>query len=264
MPIPHYAFPQFNTFAYPRSHPSWKYNGIKWLPGPGGKKLSTSTARMPKRIKLRGGKRKRRGMKRRRIPRMLVPFSRVIRMRTSEYVSLAGNTGALASQLISINNLTDPFSLGSSQQPLYYDQVKALYRSAIVIGAKVWIAGHNSSDDALIWGLGVRPYDVTNEPTSYEWWKELGAKTRILSKDVDHGVLSASISVKKYFKVKNLTDGSEYVSDIENDTAPTKVGYWILFAQALNQTASITCQCHLTMEYIVLLRDPYVPQRSTA
>lgn len=255
------AFQQGRRGIYHGASAKLKYDPLKrkfTMPYYGANKRARTAVKYRRKPKRKA----RRYIKRRRVPRMLVPQSKVFRMRTTDYQTL-GATGAINILKIAANSIADPFIASGAQRPLYYNELKTLYRTAIVLGAKVKVKCHNSGTPAIIFGVTKMPYDYSATIDSWEYAEEVGkTKSRILSNDVDHGYLQIGMGIKNHFRVSNITDGSEYSADIENNGEPSKRAEIFVWAQAMDQTSVWTCDCHVTIDYIVLARDPYIPVRS--
>lgn len=279
----------YGTERY-RSHPTVgittsthsRYTGIdRVLPeGPAGvvreylgnyrrkKKLSKSN-RMPKgKRRTRRPRRRLRRYRRKRsiIPYQVVPRTRLVKMRLCERLSLTGTTGAIGNANIYYNSLQDPLITNGTAQPYYYDQIKTMYRTAIVVGAKASVTFHNTSSTVpVVVGLYLIPWDNSTSINSYEFFREINAKgrQRILSSDIDTCHMSLKISTRKHLGLRNLKDNDDIRCDIENDGDPTKLGAFTILTQALDQTATSTTEAILVLEQVVLLMDPYQPARST-
>jgi len=187
-------------------------------------------------------------------------------MKVNRYINLTGAGGALIKAVIRMNDVVSPWAGATTGQPLYLDQAAALYKQAIVIGCKVHVKFHNSSAIAGIVGISKMPEDNATTPTTYEHYQEMfPTVSRLLSPDVDHGILSMKASIKKHFGVKNLTDSEDFSSIITNssDTSPTRTAEFHVWAQDMGSTAEIIVQATAVVEYIVLLRQRIIPARST-
>lgn len=206
----------------------------------------------------------RRGMVKRRIPRSIAPSQKIIRMRATRYFNLTVASTTALEQTASINDITDPWGGSGSGQPLYYDQVSALYKTAIVIGAKVRGKFYNHSTAAMVVGISLKPFQNTTTINSYEHFQEMvPTRSRILSPDVDHGNLSLGTSVKKYFKVNNVRDEENLSCDLATESGPSWSSNFSIWVQRLDQAVtSSQVQATVTVEYIVLLRDRIIPDRS--
>lgn len=210
-------------------------------------------------------KNKRRGRRRKYIPRAITSKTKLIRCKASNYITFNGTSGAMYMVPIQGNSCDDPFMANGTGQPLGYDQWKALYKSAYIIGSKVKFTVHNGSAYSVI--MGLTPMNIPQGTTSlanYEYYRELPAtRSRLLSPDMDHGVLVSGVGTKKHLAIKNLTDEDDLKVDLVNETAPTKQFYWHVWCQVSDQSTTTTgVEGIVDVEYLVLLTDPIVPARS--
>lgn len=219
------------------------------------------------------GFRKRRYRRRRRIPRSVVPSTKLVSVKAVDYQDLVdASTGTLVSKHFYLNAITDPFATHGTGRPFYYNTMKAVYRSAIVVGSKLTVTYHltgTATTTAVMVGLYRPPYDstATLNPNSWEFYREVPfqGRQRILTTEADAVTLMMQTSCKKYFGVQSMRDNSEFIADIENNTDCTKLGYYTIWMQVIDQAAghgTITVQCHCTMEYSVLLMHPITVARS--
>lgn len=187
-----------------------------------------------------------------------------MKVKTTDHLTFTSTTGAIDTKQINWNNMVDPFVGSSANQPLYYDQIKTMYRTAIVLGAKVTVQFHNNSSTVpIVAGLYIEPFDTTNVPTDYEYFREVSWKgrQRIITSDIDVVVLSQKVSGKKYFR-QSLKTEEDFRQDIETDQAPSKIGKMRCFVQSLDQSTTGTALAVVTIEQVVKLLDPYTPGRS--
>lgn len=207
--------------------------------------------------------RRRRGLIRKRIPRALVPRSKLARLKVCNTVSL-GATGNLDGGTIQINSFDDPFASDAALQVLGYDQYKALYRKATVVGIKVKQEVYNSGSVPIMAGINAMPENQgTTLLTQAEHYAELPNHVhRVFSPDIDHGVMFMTASVKKHFGVSQLRDNDELTMVVPTETPPTRIAYMHFYAQVLDQSSVWTATFVHTVEYIVLFHDPVVPARS--
>lgn len=72
-----------------------------------------------------------------------------VKLRYFEPISLASDTGSLATYSFRANGLYDPNHTGTGHQPMYYDQLVALYNHWVVTGSKITLrVSTNSSATA--------------------------------------------------------------------------------------------------------------------
>lgn len=202
------------------------------------------------------------------IPRTLQPRTKVVKMKAVEYINHTHTSGALSATSIQFNSFDDIWGGASTQQPLGYDQYKALYKKAVVLSSKVVCQIHNNTSTAVMIGLTALPPNQTTGLDSYEYYMEApNTKSKLLSPDVDRATLSSQMSTKKLWSIKNIKDNkTELEIDLVNETPPTNSGKWQIWSQPQDQTTTTTgtaVQWTCTVSYIVLLYDPIIPARST-
>jgi len=206
-------------------------------------------------------RRYRRGRLKRFVPRALAPRTKIIRCKAVNYLNLQG-TGALAMNPLQLNSIDDPSN--SNGQPLGYDQWKALYKKAIVIGSKLVVKFHNRGSYAAMVGIWPAPLNQGSTAlTDYEYYGETpGCKSRLLSPEMDHTVMFHKVSVKKHLGRKDVKDDDRLYVDLITETPPTDLCWWHVFAQAVDQAAAYAVDAVVTCDFIVLLTDPIIPARS--
>lgn len=199
----------------------------------------------------------------------LAPKTKLIRCKVTGLRTNGGHAaGSLEMVPVQMNSILDPFGGAGSEQPLGFDQWRALYEFGYVVGAKITCEFHNA--DAFAYVVGITPCHIAQGTTSlasYEYYKELpGTKSVILSPDIDKAVLQSKISIKKWFSVKDLVDTNEYRINLNTPSEPSKLAYWHLWSQPLDQSSTDTTGVQIVMnvEYIVLLTSPVIPARSSA
>lgn len=255
---------QLSTWNHPSRTVSISTNGAR-----------TSTARMAKRgrsatrtvRKKRGG---RRGRLNRRIPRALLPNSKVLRFKTVDCQSLDFSASTNVQMVaFSMMNLLDPLAASGAQQPLGFDQISALYKRAVVIGVKIILRVHNQSNVAMMVGISpMREAQGTTALGSAEYYMEAnGTKSRLLSPDMDHQLIVHKVGTRRWFGVQSLKDESALQCELSTPTAPTRDAYIHVWAQPLNVSIAPTdgtdrVEFAVTLEHLVRVWDPIIPGRS--
>lgn len=212
-------------------------------------------------------RRRRYRRRRTRIARYVVPPMRIVKFRATDFLTLTSTAAAFTSHNPYVNGIIDPFAGSGTGQPLYLNEMKSHYRSAVCVGSKITVQFHNDSSTVpIVVGLYRYPYDVAATSWTYEYLREAAfpGRQRILTSDIDIVTLSMKTSCKRYFGVTNMLDNNEFLVDLENETECTKLGNYTCFIQSLNTTTAPTgsAQLIITMEYIVVLKDPFTPARS--
>lgn len=198
------------------------------------------------------------------LTKSIAPRTKVICVRSTDRRQLSSTSGAFGSETYHLNNFSDPWGGSGAQQGLFHDQVKALYRSCAVIGAKVTAqVYHSSGAIATHVGLFSKPYDLTTTPNTSEWVIEsMRGSTRLLTPDIDKTTMIIKGSTKRHFHVSNVNDNAELTQDLENEVAPTKLWEAVFWCQSIDQGTTSVVEAMVTIEQIVLLKDPIIPARS--
>lgn len=188
-------------------------------------------------------------------------------MRATDYQTLTSTSGAFAQSNPFVNGLLDPFGNQGTGQPLYYDQLVSHYGNAVVVGSKVTVQFHNSTTTtpvAQVVGLYRLPFDHPTVSWDYEYLREASfpGRQRITTSDMDVVTFSMKTSCKKYFNTKDIVGNPDFEVDLTVPSECSRLGYYIIFMQSLDQTTTSTCQLVITVDYIVLLKDPNTPARS--
>lgn len=255
------------------AHNLWRWNrGETRYINPAPPAVATSTsARMAKRgrsytrTQTRRKRRGRRGLIRRRIPRALVPREKTVRLRAVSVFDSTSTSGVLAMVPVNLFDITDPFAGSAANQPLGYDQLKTLWNKAFVMGVKVSIRAHNESTVGIAFGITPMPESQGSTAlTTFPHYAELAAtKFRILSPEVDHGILVHTINLGKFVGVKKPRYEDAFHVDLDNETSPTRTAYYHIWTQPIDRLATANVELIITVEYLVRLFDPIVPARST-
>lgn len=210
---------------------------------------------------------RRRGIIRRRIPPTLTTRTKVIRAKITDGFTSAGEAaGAIAIRLHSVMNVCDPTSGYGNKQFLGYDQWKTLYNKAVVLGVKVLVRCHNKGTVGMIFGVVAMPENKSNTNlTSYEHYAEVpSSKQRLLSPDVDHGVLVYKVNTRKHLDLKSLRDEDAFHNNLNTETAASRTFWLNHFFQPLDKTTQCAFEAVIEYEYLIRLFDPIFPDRSTA
>lgn len=213
-------------------------------------------------------RKRRRGVIKKRIPRAVQPYQKVVKGVIADTQNFACGSGAINALIVSHNALCDPIRGASTNQFLGYDQWKVLYERAIVIGTKLTAIFHNAGTQEPVY-VGITkfyPNEGTSALADYEHYVEhANTKYRLISQDVDHCRIFNKASTKKMFHLKNLKDNKEdYSVSLNTEANPTDQCYYHVWAQPHDKTTTTGVDVHIKLEAIILLYDPILPDRSTA
>lgn len=165
--------------------------------------------------------------------------------------------GATVHQQYSCNGLFDPYITGGGHQPMYYDQMIALYSHYTCIGSKIKVTIGNSSSSntnttVVLW----KNDDIVTTPTLNALVEQTGAKYQIINAgNLDTHVFTNSWSAKKTFGGSVL--GNDDLQGTAGSNPVEQTIYQLsAFPQNLTSTQSLNYQVHIS--YIVIwdeLRD---------
>lgn len=219
------------------------------------------------RLRRRPRRQRRRGIIRRRIPRSLVPTSKLVR--AVGMYSGTSNTTADLVPVVPINvrcqNINDPSGTESNVQPLGYDQWAAFYNRAKVVSCKVTLTVHNASSKAIVYGLQYVPENGDTALSPWEHKAEApGNIHRLLSPDVDHGTISMIRRTKKDMNIKDLKDCDDVAVALDaSSTGPNRNTYISCWVANHSTSTAGAFDWTAKVEYIILLDQYKVPDRST-
>lgn len=225
---------------------------------------STLVARSRKRRRPR----RRYSRKRRMIPRALTPRSILRRIRSVTYISQGTHTnGALQMLPVQLNSFDDPFTTGSTEQPLGFDQYRALFREAFVVGSSVKLEiVNNDATQAMVVGLTPMPQSQgTTGLTDYEHYLEYpGTKHVLVTPDMDKQFVFSKISTRRHLHLNKLRDNDQVRLNLVTETPPTLIAYWHVWSQPMAKTSDPTNDVAIVIvaEYLVVFVNPVVPDRS--
>lgn len=207
----------------------------------------------------RKGVRRFRRRRRQRVPRELVPTSRVVRMRYFDTITLNPPAATNAEYFYRANDVFDPDKTGTGHQPMGLDQLLGVfYNHFTVLGSKIhakFISNSASSGNTCIVGcyldddiaLITNPLQLLeNGKTSYKIMGSLDSNKAVAN-------IRKGFSAKKFFTVSALKGNALYQGDV--GSSPTEQAYFHLFATASNQGDAAAFNVVVHIDYIVLLTE---------
>lgn len=205
----------------------------------------------------RKGKKGTRPRRRRTLPPLTLPRSRVVRFRLVTTTSFTSTTGTLAAIALKANSLNDPTINWSASLPLSLDQWAAQYTKYIVLGSKLTIkASPTTQTGPAI--LGIHLADNGTGLTSASHYKELPLTTqRILTTQRDLVTISMKYAGKRFWKINNIKDDSEQEADFSVTPGdPNDLAYFHVYLHDMYGSHTVTCDLQCEMEFICLLTNP--------
>lgn len=167
-------------------------------------------------------------------------------------MSIQSTAGALTRQRFSCNGMYDPDKTNIGHQPLYFDQMAALYNHYTVIGSKITVtfAAPPSSAPAIMVAI-MQDDDQTNNLTAMSEVLEQSLTTsRLMNPGVDNNiVLANNWSAKKTFGGSVLGNDELQGNASAN---PTETTEWNIFVQTSDQVTTSYVVANVTIEFIAI------------
>jgi len=200
-------------------------------------------------------RKKKSNVKNRRIVSSGLGFPKKMLM-THKYVStipLSSPVGALINYNFTANGMYDPDLTGGGHQPMYFDQMSALYNHYVVIGSKIRVTVPSSDNDYMI---GVYNNDDTALVVSS--WTALNEQSLATSKMVPTKATYPTIvqnkwSAKKYFGGSIMSNTDLQGTPTSN---PTEATIYNVFMQSVSQVSTVSAfYAKVEIEYIAIWKE---------
>lgn len=223
--------------------------------------------------KRRRPRRKRRTRKRSRVPRLITPYSKVVRLRYVTSITLnVGTDGYPAIHTFRLNSINDPDWTATGHQPMGRDEWAFLYRSSTVLATKAsWTARNNiagQSESAYVGtlvaaGNATFPYPVSDFVEIMESpevnLKLITDRSQEGGKSINRG--SRKFNIRKKLQVNNLTTGTaQYTESLASSSVLTDshVLFWTIMATPATIDFDIgAIPFVVTLEFITRLTNPF-------
>lgn len=174
--------------------------------------------------------------------------------RYTEQVTLT-DSGAIVNYQFSCNGMYDPNITGTGHQPMYFDQVSALYDHYTVIGSKIKYTVVPTGTTAQV------PYkiitwindDTTTTGTADSLAENKFAKVRLCQGGLnpDRIILTNNWSAKKFFSSPMAND------ELKGTAAanPTEQSYFQISFRSLDGVSTVSVYLFVEVEYIAIWRE---------
>lgn len=177
------------------------------------------------------------------------PASLRMRHRWVTFITLTSTAGSLATYRFSCNGLYDPDVTSAGTQPLYFDQLAAIYNHYTVEKSKITVQGNcaNNQADSMIMGVFINDDATVTPSTAISCCEQTtAAYTHIVNND-------GNFRLSKKWDAKNAF-GPNVVGDPNlqgtSSANPTEQQVFTVFANSTNATPSaMTVTCLVTIEF---------------
>lgn len=165
---------------------------------------------------------------------------------------LTGATGGLASYLFSCNSMYDPNSSGTGHQPMYFDQMSALYDHYTVIGSMATIKITNRvSNNPLTVNVGAFINDDTTVTGTIDSLRENSS----VQNRIHQGNTTRPTIFRLKWSAKKTFGGSILGNDDLQGTAsssPLEQSYFSIFADSSGSTNQSQLDVTIEIKYIAV------------
>lgn len=189
-----------------------------------------------------------------------VPESIVVRLRYCDVLTLTSTAGSLSKYVFRANSLVDPDFTGTGHQPMYFDQISALYENYVVLGAKIkvlfspiadTIATAQPSGPFRI-GLLSEPNGTTSSTTNTICENTDGKHTFL---NLAQGGNNVKMLTSTYSPVKDLSlTASDDTVGASISASPTATWFWTAWIQDTGLSSASSCNIDVTIEFLARFR----------
>jgi hypothetical protein len=198
------------------------------------------------------------------------PKSRRVKLKYAAEITMA-SSAVMSSYIFRANSVFDPDYTGTGHQPMLYDQWTNIYSHYTVLNARISLtpAPPGTSDTVpswFGWNLSTTANDITTEFKTVESLLESPYSTppMIYGKGTSNtgtGLRSlpavvCKFDAKKYFGVKNITDGTGYSAN--TSTNPTQEAFFRLYVAPISDNFPSASHFLVEIIYDVLFKDPRI------
>lgn len=185
------------------------------------------------------------------------PKKMVVTHKYVDLISMTATSGAVATRQYVCNGMYDPDYTGTGHQPMYFDQLSAIYNHYTVIGSKIKVKTVN------IYGPATAPaYYFTlsqndDGTITYNTLKDFFEKSDGRCKLVSAGSTSVPAAVSKW-SAKKMFGGSILANDrLQGDIGanPSEITNWVISVQAVDGLSSVTTNFLIEIEYIAVWEE---------
>lgn len=185
------------------------------------------------------------------------PNKVLVKHRYCQNVGLTSTTGTFASTQFRANGMFQPPNSGGGHQPMYFDQMTAIYDHFVVIASKCKIIVTPDSSSAMTKPAVVGLY--VNDDTSVQYTSTTGVqeyqkgKTKLLNFNATKPItLTEYWSAKKYFGKNPLSNDNLQGS---SSADPSEMSYYTICLQDVTTAATCTVDMLVEIEYIAIWKE---------
>lgn len=157
------------------------------------------------------------------------PFPKQLynQVRYCETINVTLGITGLGSYLFSCNGLYDPNITGTGHQPLYFDNLTAIYDHYTVLKSSMKMTVVSTGNYPVIASLGQDDDTGINVPTSTTFWERTGVTTTIVQTTVNQAK-----PLYSYWNASSVFGGDPQAQDSlqgNSGANPTEQTYWVCY-----------------------------------
>ena len=203
------------------------------------------------------------------------PKSKLVKMRYIEEITLNPGTAGVISRVYRANSVYDPYQGTGGGQPMSFDSWAAIYNKYTVVGSKctvIPVLTATAQVNPAYFGVS-----LDTDPTNYS--SVMSSVPQLLEQkykdstqikqaglvqstglNTKKNIAIKTFSPKKWFGVTNVMDGANHSALVTAN--PSSEAYFQVWAASINSNDPGSVNFLVTLEYIVLFRDPVIQVRS--
>lgn len=185
------------------------------------------------------------------------PSELVVRLKYCDVYTMTSTAGSLVKQVWRPNSVVDPDFTGAGHQPMYFDQLAALYSNYTVLGSKIEVL-FSPIPDPIATAQPSGPFEIglvsdpngTTSSTASTLAETTGCKSTLLT--IATGGNNVRRLVHTYSPEKDLGISAD------DDTAgasiagsPSATWYWTAYMRDIGLSASSVVEIKVAIDYLV-------------
>lgn len=200
------------------------------------------------------------------IDRVPFPSKKMVKLPYNDVVTLTTvvGTGYPGAHTFNMSSIFDPNTTGTGHQPLYTDQLAAIYKRYRILGVayKVTFFNHDTASNYLVGVMATT--DTGFYPSALpavQLGEKRGAIIKNYSSETGKLVLKGYVPIAKLFGVSKSTILQENDYSAPFTSNPTKYAYLIVYA-ADASAASGSIKAQVELNYYGMVEEPVVVSTS--
>lgn len=171
-----------------------------------------------------------------------------------ENLTVSTTSGSQANYVFRCNGMYDPNQTGTGHQPLYFDQMSALYNHYVVIGSKIEVRFTHAAQTNLAQHVMLRIDDDATVPTNtQETMEQNGGKFKVLPAGSPYQVLLKNgWSAKKFFGGSILANTSLQGTP---GSDPAELSYYQIAIRPMDGITDATVHMQVKITYIAVWKE---------